>query len=78
MARRKSLHKSYGPDACRVLSGMLLDTAEAVPLSDRFRVLAGDQPNGVVVVDTSTGRRVGVPLHAYRTVREVLATLFPS
>jgi len=50
--------------------------AEKQPLPSRFQAQrSGDGPY-MLLLDTQTGRRSHVALHAYRSVREVLNDLF--
>lgn len=71
-----SLHKKYGRDASKIMQGMILDQADAQALPDRFQIKYTQAGNSVFVVDTATGRRSQVALHALSNVRKVLNDLF--
>ena len=50
--------------------------AEEVPIPDKFQVeFAPDHPI-VFIADSTTGRRVRIPIGAYRDVRRTLHALF--
>jgi hypothetical protein len=71
-----SLHEKYGPDAPRVLGGMMTDAAEKNELPERFRVTQQPGNPSVFIIDTTTMRTTIVPLFAYGAVRKTLNDLF--
>jgi len=50
--------------------------AETVPMPERFVAMPSEHGPFMVITDSQTLRTVEIPLHAYASVRAVLAALF--
>jgi len=61
-------------DEIRALQDSIARKAKEIPVPERFIVENLD--NGVIVIDTITGRYAEVPLYAYGPVRYLLTRLF--